>query len=84
MVIAVNPDEYRQARQTIIRKYIAIQSPALQARSTSGMVGAYLCSTEHSASWEFSIHSSGSSKRDVVHLTVSSSESDPEESDTAV
>ena len=43
-----------------------------------------LYSTEHSASWEFSIHMCGSSKCDVVHLTVSCSESDLEESDTAV
>ena len=50
----------------------------------AGLVGAYLCSTGHSALWEFSIHMSGSSKRDVMHLTVSNSESDLEESDTAV
>ena len=65
-------------------KDLAIQSSALQARSTSGLVGAYLYSTQPSVSWEFSIHMSGSSKRDVMHLTVSNSEPDLEESDTAV
>ena len=38
----------------------------------------------HSVSWEFSIHMSGSSKCDVMYLTVSTAESDLEESDTAV
>ena len=60
------------------------KSSALQARLTSGMVGAYLCSTEPSASWQFFIHMCCSSKHDVMYLTVSHSESDLEESDTAV
>ena len=50
----------------------------------AGLVGAYLCSTEHSALWEFCIHMCSSSKRDVMYLTVSNSESFLEESDTAV
>ena len=67
-----------------IHSYTVFSITGKVNQSTSGLVGAYLCSTEHSASWKFCIHSSGSSKRDVMYLTVRNSESDLEESDTAV
>ena len=68
-------------------KDIAIQSPALWARSTSVDLAGWSISPlnyKYSASCESSIHMCGISKRDVMYLTVNNSESDLEESDTAV
>ena len=65
-------------------KDLAIQSSALQARSTSGLVWSISLFNWALSFMGVLLHMSGSSKRDVMHLTVSNSESDLEESDTAV
>ena len=67
-----------------IHSYTLFSITGKLGQPVAGLVGAYLYSTEPSVSWEFSIHMSGSSKRDVMYLTVSNSESCLEENDTAV